>query len=67
MSDKIEDLLSLAADMEACIPVGDSLTDYLGTFAEDELSETELFFVNAAGSAPSYQAFRKRFRLDGEK
>ncbi len=66
MSDKIEDILSLAADMESCIPAGDSLTDFIENFANDELNETDLSFVTAAASRPSFEEFRKRFRLGSE-
>lgn len=64
MNDKITDILSVAADMEACIPVGDSLTELIDSLGDEELSEADLTFVAAAGSAPSYEAFRKRFQLD---
>lgn len=66
MSDRIEDILSLTADMESCIPAGDSLTDFIESFADDELNEADLSFVTAAASRPSFEAFRKRFRLDSK-
>jgi hypothetical protein len=66
MSDRIEDILSLAADMESCIPARDSLTDFIDGFADDELAETDLSFVTAAASRPSFEAFRKRFQLDSK-
>ena len=67
MSDKIHDLLSMAADMESCIPVGDDLTTIIDRYRDDELSEADLTFVAAAGSEPSFETFRKRFRLDSKK
>ena len=67
MSNKIADILSVAADMEAIFPVGDSLTDLVESFKEDELSEADLTFVTAASSNPSFESFRKRFHLDSGK
>ena len=67
MSDKINDLLSMAADMESCIPVGDSLTKLVDRYMNDELSEAELTFVAAAASEPSFEASCKRFQLDSGK
>ena len=64
MRDRIEDILSLAADIESCIPAGDSLTDFIGNYSNDELNEADLSFVTAAASKPSFEAFRKRFHLD---
>ena len=67
MRDNIADLLSLAADMESCVPVGDSLSELIARFQEDELSEEDLRFVSAAGSSQSFAAFQKRFHLDSKK
>ena len=67
MCNKISDILSLMADMESCIPVGDSLTDLVRSVQDDELSEAELNFVSAAGTSQSFAAFKERFRLDSEK
>ena len=67
MSDKIDDLLSLAADMESCIPAGDGLTKIIDRYKDDELSEADLTFVAAAGSEPNFETFRKHFRLDSKK
>lgn len=64
MCKKITDILSLAADMETCLPVGDSLTDLVESFKDDELNEADLTFVTAAGSKPSFEDFRRRFHLD---
>ena len=67
MGDKINDLLSLAADMESCVPSDDKLSDLIHSYDDDELSENDLLFVAAAGSSNSYEAFRKRFHLDSGK
>ncbi len=63
----IDNLLTVAADMESFAPVGDRLTQWAESYADDELSEDDLDFVAAAGSGQSYAAFLERFRLDTEK
>ena len=64
MSGKITDILSLAADMESFVPLGDELTETLADCSDGELSEEDLLFVSAAGSTPAYESFRKHFHLD---
>ncbi len=64
MTNKAEEILSLVADMEACIPCGDDLTDAISVYSDGELFEDDLRFVAAAGSSVNYEAFRKRFQLD---
>ena len=64
MSNKITDILSLTADMESFVPLGDDLTETVSACADGELLEEDLLFVSAAGSAPGYESFLKRFHLD---
>ena len=64
MTNKITDILSLAADMESFIPLGDELSETVAACSDGELPEEDLLFVSAAGSAPSYESFLKRFQLD---
>ena len=67
MNDRINDILTVAADMETYLPAGDSLTALIDAHANDELSEEDLTFVSAAGSSQSFEAFRRRFHLGTEK
>lgn len=66
VNNRISDILSVAADMEAYLPAGDSLTALIGTYADYELNEEDLSFVSAAGSLQSFEAFRRRFHLDSK-
>ncbi len=63
-TDRVSGYLKLAADMESFSPLGDSLSDWVDRYSDDELTEDELTFVSAAGGAQSYAAFRKKFGLE---
>ena len=57
MSNNIERLLNLTADMESFIHSNDALGKLVDSIADDELSEFELSFVSAATATPSYASF----------
>ena len=64
MSDNINDILPVLADMEDCFPSDDILTNLVDAYDDGELSEEELSFVAAAGFTPNFDSFLKRFHLD---
>ena len=57
MSNNVERLLKLTADMESFTHTNDALGKLVDSVCGDELSEFELTLVAAATAAPSYASF----------
>lgn len=62
MSTKSEKLLNLTADMQRFAAGEDKLDSMIRSYTEGELSEDDLFLVNAAAAKPDYQSFLAQAR-----
>ena len=60
---QVDELLTLAADMESFSPPCDRLSEGAEQYRDDELFEEDLSFVSAAGPGQSYASFRKKYSI----